>query len=144
LTALPPRSCPACDVSFNPSRRDQKFCSAACRKRAHKAPDLSSAPADPGSVLAGAASLTAVTRRELQAAGQFDTWDGALALRLAWRIEFGIETGSSVASLSRELRAVMATLPNARPIAEDGVVDAVESGASLLRLVPNLYADAGA
>jgi hypothetical protein len=51
--------------------------------------------------------LVEVTRRELEAADRLDTVLGQQAVALAQRLASPHETGASVATMSRELRAVM-------------------------------------
>lgn len=48
-----------------------------------------------------------MTARQLREAERFDTVLGQQALALARRIESPMETGASVASMSKEFRAVM-------------------------------------
>jgi hypothetical protein len=56
---------------------------------------------------AGGNSLVQATRRELEAADKVDTMLGQQALALAARMS-GTETPGGIASISRELRTVMA------------------------------------
>jgi hypothetical protein len=53
-------------------------------------------------------SLADVVRRDLEAASRLDTLPGQLALALALRLTAVGTTASSVATLSKELRALMA------------------------------------
>lgn len=54
-----------------------------------------------------ASGLVAAVRAELEAAERDATALGAQALALAARIDTGADTGSAIAALSKELRAVM-------------------------------------
>ncbi|KQH75586.1 hypothetical protein AO501_25245 [Mycobacterium gordonae] len=67
--------------------------------------------------------LVAATKRELEAAGKLDSMLGQQALALAARMS-GADTVAGYASLSRELRTVMAaaigTAPAAPPAAGQG------------------------
>ena len=103
------RSCASCGERFTAKNPRAKFCSDRCRKRAQRAPagkaaKVAALPA-PSQEESG---LAAVTRRTLDAAGRLDTVLGQQAVALAVRIEQPGESGASVASLSKELRAVMA------------------------------------
>jgi len=51
--------------------------------------------------------LADTVRDELRSAGQLNSALGAQAVRLAERMESPFDTGSAIAALSRELRAVM-------------------------------------
>lgn len=51
--------------------------------------------------------MAAAVARELEAVGRLDSVLGQVALLLAGRIDVGVETGSGMASLTRELRATM-------------------------------------
>lgn len=106
------KACDSCGDAFEARRPDARFCSDRCRKREARSPNpkvpqrqkpkpkiVALEPSDDG--------LVAVTRSELDAAGRLDTVLGRQALALAARIESPSETGSSVASLSKEFRAVM-------------------------------------
>ena len=89
-------------------KRARLYCDANCRNRAAAArkanPDavatLQPAPVD--------TTLADVVRRDLEAVGRLDTLPGQLALALATRIAAPGTTASSVATLSKELRALVA------------------------------------
>ena len=101
---------PECGKPLPPSRgnRPRLYCDAKCRGKAYAArhanPDTvfmeADAPAD--------TSLADVVRRDLNAAGRLNTLPGQLALALAMRLTAPGTTASSVATLSKELRALMA------------------------------------
>jgi hypothetical protein len=60
-------------------------------------------------------------RTELAACGRLDTTLGQLALALAQQIDVGDLEGSALASVSRELRLVMAELAPARAPSANGL-----------------------
>ena len=107
------RACEACGKSFNAVRASARFCSDACRKRVARhggaKPQLSvveSMPERPKN----AGSLLGAVMIALEEAKTLETPAGRLAVSLASRIEdpVSMDSGSAVAALSRELRAVMA------------------------------------
>ena len=102
------RSCEQCGTEFEAKRPDARFHSDTCRKRAKKA----GAPASTAVLPARRPvvvddGLVEATRKALEDADRLDTWLGQQALALAARVCAQGETGASVASLSKELRAVM-------------------------------------
>ena len=103
------RSCDSCGRSYMARRRSSRFCSARCRSRnAGRPPELfnalnNSSGTDP----VAPSPLVESIQADLDAAGRLDTMRGQLALLLARRIGAPIQSGSSTAALSRELRAVM-------------------------------------
>lgn len=70
-------------------------------------------------VLVDGGGLAGAIQRELSAAGRLDTYLGQQALMLADRIGSSMDTGSSVAALSRELREVMAKALDGVKVAAD-------------------------
>lgn len=83
-------------------RADAKFCKPTCRKRGLRGALvtlLPSAPAESG--------LVAAVRAELVKADRLDSAMGQAALGLAERLTSAADTGSAVASLTRELRATL-------------------------------------
>jgi hypothetical protein len=116
------RNCDVCRKPYEAARVSSKFCSDSCRKRARRgvaiAPAVPVAPLVPPVSLVG--TLTAATTAELQAAGREFTSLGQAALLLARRLESGeVETGSSVAALVREHRAVLAQAVDGAEVAAD-------------------------
>jgi hypothetical protein len=103
------RQCDACSAEYLAKRRSSRFCSGRCRKKAHggaatlagHAKVLELAPDEPSAL------LLAITS-ELAAAGRLNSSLGRQAILLAGRIGAPADTGSSVAAVSKELRAVMA------------------------------------
>ena len=109
---------PECGKPLPPAtgKRPRLYCDAKCRGAAYKArranpagvATISQAPAD--------TSLADVVRRDLEAVSRLDTLPGQLALALATRISAPGTTASSVATLSKELRALVAeALEGTRP-----------------------------
>lgn len=103
------RNCDSCGLSYDAKRPNSRFCGQTCRKRHQRSPepkqvaevvDLPPRPA-PESGLVG------VIVRKLTEVDRLDSVLGQQAVALAERIVSPYETGASVASLSKELRAVM-------------------------------------
>ena len=94
------RQCATCGKAYQAARPNSKFCSDTCRVRAHRSPKSSPAP-PAGPVPMLGAGLESVAARELDAAGRLDTVLGQAALVLARRIESPMETGSSIASMTK-------------------------------------------
>lgn len=89
-------TCEDCGAPFTATRATAKFCSTACRQRAHR--DRVAAEAEPS----GDGPLVAAVRAELAGEGELDTANGQLAVQLAK----GIERRPS-AGLSAQLREVL-------------------------------------
>jgi hypothetical protein len=103
-------SCSVCGELFEAQRYNAKTCSVTCRKRASR----SSGPAEVTALPVGESPekpqthpLVAQTERELDEAGVIGTVLGQTALRLAGKLAGNSDTGSAMASLSREFRTVM-------------------------------------
>ena len=99
------RACDSCGQQYETKRATSRFCGERCKKRAQRGHVIDmrdTRPATP--VVTG---LTAATRSELEEAGRAETALGQAALALAARIESGADTGSAVASLTREGRATL-------------------------------------
>jgi hypothetical protein len=117
-------TCEVCKTPFEAQRVTAKYCSKRCSVRAtrSRAAGRPLAPAQQPTAAAPAAPtvqappvssadtplLVAATISELAAAEKLGTTLGQQAVRLAERMVAGSETGSAVASLSKELRATMA------------------------------------
>ncbi|SRR6266536_283575 len=97
-------SCAACGKPFDAQRKTATYCGPACRKRKQRRGAVEALPS-PVEVPSG--SLADTVRDELRSAGQLNSALGAQAVRLAERMESPFDTGSAIAALSRELRAVM-------------------------------------
>lgn len=108
-------TCVACGTTFQAGSPRARYCSAKCRKRGSRAGAGSIAKLDP--VEPCDQGLVDVTRRELERAGAVDSVLGQQALELARRITSPMSTAGSVATLSRELRAVMIEAARVAPVA---------------------------
>lgn len=104
------KACESCEEPFTPKTPIQRFCGATCRQRAHRAPKAS------------ANGFEKATRKELERLGKLDTMLGQQALVIAARMGSKGETGSAIATLSREhsrlMAAVKAGATPADPVAE--------------------------
>lgn len=122
--------CEACGKSFDAARRARRFCSDTCRKRASRG-NVISLPQRPKSggrsaskSVGDVVTVLATTTAELDKLEQRATPLGAVALRLAERIDVGNETGAATAALARELRATMEAI-EARVPAREGTVSSL-------------------
>lgn len=108
------RNCDVCRKPFDAKRPQARFCGATCRKRASRGAGPTVAAPKPAvsaplPAEAAGAGLIASVVNELTAAGRLSTALGQCALRLAVRMETStVDTGAGLASMSKELRAVMA------------------------------------
>lgn len=109
--------CQGCGKSFESKRRDRKFCDATCRQRGHRRGGKPAAVTGLGKV----APIVAAVRRELEVGERLDSALGQQALALAEQIASGYQSGSAIATLSRELRAVMAEALADAPRADDAL-----------------------
>lgn len=102
------RKCSSCGRTYEAKRPNSRFCGDTCRKRAQRAPKSAAVKAakvvDQVPVLSG---LGAAAVRELQEAGRLDTVLGQMVVVLAQRIGSPMETGASVASMTKQLRESM-------------------------------------
>lgn len=102
------RSCEACGGAYEAKRSSSRFCSDRCRKRAKRSGLNEPVPPRGPEHEAASAVLPSVVR-QLTEAGALDSPAGQLCVTLATRLDTpGIDTGSAVAAVSRELRAVLA------------------------------------
>ena len=99
---------PGCEKPLQPATGNRKrlYCDAKCRRRAHKARQASPGVAALPTATTG--TLADVVRRDLESADRLATVPGQLAVALAERLVSPGTTASSVATLSKELRALMA------------------------------------
>lgn len=111
--------CVMCGTPFTAKRASARYCGERCKKRAQRnpgRPDTGTvrpasgtlAPvAQIGSVSAPALGRVAMlTQKTLEDAGRVDTVMGAVALALAAKVDDpGMDTGSSIAALARQLEA---------------------------------------
>lgn len=105
------KACAECGEEFEAKRTAAMYCSGRCTKRAQRRPNPQEGPAPVREmpVQPSAGSVTASTQAELERAGREESAAGQSALALARRIDASSgETGSGVAALVREHRAVLA------------------------------------
>ena len=102
------RSCDSCGGAYMPNRPHQRFCSAKCRVRASRGAVVPTvAPTSLPRPSSGEAPLLAAVRAELVEAERLESAMGWAAMGLAERLVSGVDTGSAVASLTRELRSTL-------------------------------------
>jgi hypothetical protein len=110
-----------CGGVFQAKNASAKTCSAKCRKRASRigwvappreisaaAPVVAEEPAPPPEHIASVFELA--TREELERLGQTESMLGQQVLIIARRMAGGTETGSALATLSKEHSRLMSTL----------------------------------
>ena len=95
------------EIAQTPGKRERLYCDAVCRNRAAYARKHAVAPVAPDPARP-ASSLADVVRRQLEQADRLETIPGQLALELAQRLVSAGTTASSLAQLSKELRALVA------------------------------------
>lgn len=106
------KSCEMCGRSMEAARSTKRYCSSSCRANASKG--FASAPVTPLPDRAPAPEVDEVTTVrsavlvELDAAGVAKSPMGASALAIAARLDSGVDPGSGMAALNRELRSTLA------------------------------------
>ncbi len=95
------RECDSCGTEYEAQRKTSRYCSTRCRMRASRRPETPATAEPPAS-----GGLVDALRRELEGAGRLDTALGQQALALAVKLASPFDTGSAMAAVSRELRAV--------------------------------------
>ncbi len=112
------RTCEACGAGLEGRRPQARFCDGTCRQRGARRPKTPATDQTlcgtsnhtPGSDARTDSSthegLLNALRRELAEAGRLDTALGQQALALAVKLASPHDTGSAMAAVSRELRAV--------------------------------------
>jgi len=123
------RNCDGCGRSYEAKRKTSRYCGSLCRTRASRAGE--SKPKIVGLPPAGAAELAGQTavaptfvgsvQLELEQAGRLNTVLGQQAIVLAEQMLRPINTGASVASLSKEFRAVMVAAMDGAKVEVDPV-----------------------
>lgn len=114
--------CAGCGKTFDAKRKTARFCGPTCRQRSHRRPDRPVAPVPPITPDGlSEPALVAAMRKELESAERLDTFLGQQALQLAAQMAAGGETGSAMAALSKELRAVMTEALANAPKAADSL-----------------------
>lgn len=138
------RACEECGKSLKGRSPRTRFCDSKCRGKANRRPDKIGAhkaqiPAD---APAGRAepeydTLADQLRASLTEMQAMDTIAGMAALRIAQQIDKGRDTGSAVATLSKELSrlVVEAKLEAAPKIRDRADVIMEAAGEKMLRLV---------
>lgn len=101
------RSCDGCGREYVAKRPTSRFCGGTCRTRASRAGGVAAVPRSVPSVVA-TSGVVAATRRELEDAGRLGSMLGEAALELATSIASPHESGSSKASMVKQLVATMA------------------------------------
>jgi hypothetical protein len=100
------RTCASCGRPFEATSHRATYCGPTCRKRASRGAVVTDiAERRPGPTKA--TGLVLAVTAELEEAERLETAMGQTALALAVRLESGVDTGSAVAALTRELRATM-------------------------------------
>lgn len=104
--------CTMCPATFEAKRKNAKYCSPRCRKRAQRGPGGTEAtgPAKPPAKTRRRPQsyLARATRAELEQAKRIGTSHGQAALLLAKRIDDGgAESGAALAAMIREHAAAM-------------------------------------
>lgn len=123
------RNCDACGVEYETESKASKFCKdAGCRReraRARQQKSRGFAPVTDLPVSQPADSVEAATVAELTAAGRLNSHAGRNAVVLAARLDAArsntLETGASVASLSKQHLAAMAEATKNVSVRADGV-----------------------
>ncbi len=124
------RNCEHCGRAYIAKSSRSKFCKEAecvrsrdaARKRRGPGGEVVVAFPVPTPADEPCGPLEAAAREELMACDRADTFAGRLALGLARRMDAGSrDTGSSVSSLSKELRAAMADATKDAPRAADAI-----------------------
>lgn len=113
------RDCDRCGKRYMAKTKRSKFCSDSCRARFSQGSRDTRTSPPMAPVIAGAPELSVVsaTRHELTRIARMDAPLGATALALAARIDSGLEPGSAVAAMSKELRACLEELRRTAPAA---------------------------
>ena len=98
------RACDACSAPYEAQRAWSRFCSPTCRSRARRG---ARAPQPVPPTPPGDGGLVRAVVGELEEAGRLETALGQATLAVARRIDENRDTGSAMASLSRELRVTL-------------------------------------
>lgn len=119
------RNCDYCGKPYEAKRTTSRFCKDSCRvqnnQRGGGVTSLSTAkPAEQPTVIPAEQPLVAAVGAELAAAERLHTSLGQQALYLATRIAAAsFDTGSSIASMNRELRETMLRALDGVKVADD-------------------------
>lgn len=125
--------CAFCGVEFAAVRSTARFCSAACRRRAHDAKSANAAPvivigsANPlGSVPAVVQAIEKLVETHPSASDA----DREIALRLAWALSEP-QGGASLAMVARQLQSTIARIETNAPTGSQ--LDAIKARAAVKR-----------
>lgn len=114
--------CAACTKTFAAKAHNAKYCSPACRQRGHRSPGgrtKTTGAGAPGSAPAPVLKVSLSVALELGKLGVTEGADAARALHLATQMEHPMQTGAAVASLDKQLGAVMdAIRAKAKPVTQ--------------------------
>jgi hypothetical protein len=105
------RSCDVCGTSYVAKRTTSRYCSAKCRMRASRGTSAKPTAPEPQEMVLerSAGPVEWATALELREIGRLETALGLQCLALARRLDAPLrDTGSAMASISRELRATLA------------------------------------
>ncbi len=125
------KQCQGCGNDFEAKRSDKRYCSDACRLRRQRLGPITEGLDPVGS------DLRTVIIADLTKADRLETVTGKLALALADAIGSPFTTGAAKASLSKELRSVMAGVVAGTESAHDPVDQLRRRRALKLAAVPN-------
>lgn len=118
---------PSCGRRFASQRSHAKYCSDSCRRRANKAKKAGKVvPIDGSAGQVPVVGMVAATRKELEGAGRLDSSLGQAALAAAARVDANHETGSALAALLREHRAIMGEALKGAPTQADRLDELAE------------------
>lgn len=114
------RRCDRCGRSYEFKRASSKFCSSSCRTQASKpTAGVVALPAGPAPV---ETETVEATRAHLARLGRLEHPLGLMALRLAQRLDGATaDTGSSLAAVTKELRAVLTEAAAGVKVSDDPV-----------------------
>lgn len=117
-------TCECCGREYVAKRSTSRFCSDVCRmrsKRGGSAPKLRVVKAGDSPTRKHDSSLLGSVMIELEQMGHLETAGGRIAITLATRLDNpdSTDSGSAVASLTRELRAVLAELASRKVASAD-------------------------
>jgi len=108
-------TCASCGGTFEAKRSTAKYCGPTCRTKGNRA---APAPAEPATT-AEYPPLVASVRAELTKANRLHTPAGQQAIVLAWQMLHPMNTGSAVASASKQLTEVLAIALDGATVAAD-------------------------
>lgn len=143
--------CAECGAPFDASNPNAKYCSPACRQRAHRkrnspavyepaAPPAASVPEPASSATLpeappGESELGIAVHKELAQLGQLDTWEAQMALSAARKIASSSVGPGTTATLIREFKGLMFEIrQNAKAAGTDGRAAAPDQKSEMERI----------